>query len=555
MAGITSLASDVGVDVGEILPPDEVTNGLRRPFVFAVCGEVNAGKSTLLNALFGESVCRANVVPETLRMTHHLHGERAAERRTEWNGIERKQPFDFLHDFQLIDTPGTNTSDEEQRVLMREVLPQADLILCVFPVDNPWGATVWNFLSDLPAEVLDRVVFVIQQADLREAKDLAVIRDHMCDLSMKRIGRLPPVFAIAAIQAYDAKRRSPADYVGWRASGMAELEEHIARAVCQSPARWAMLAEWKELTARALRVIEDRMEERVRGLHQQGKFLEDVENEIDAMREQFVKRLPHHLVEVADVFEEEAAGVTRVLSRRLGVLPSLLRLFSRRKVGVAIEELFIARLKSSVERVAQSDATEVAGICRAHWRELGPRVEEVLGMRLSGQRDVEDVMARGCAAFVKRLGRAAGEGVDKLNVRRKLDADLRLRNVSLTSFTAATLLFTTFGAVCGALGVRWFPWIFCGVAAGFFVGGVIAAVVTRRAITRDHQRALSDACGRFANTLRDDTEEALRMIFGDYAQCLDAVREHLVRENLAIEPRQRRWQEMFLHLKAVEQEL
>lgn len=555
MAGIASLAADAGVDVADALPLDELRNGLRRPFVFAVCGEVNAGKSSLLNALFGQPVCRTNVVPETVRVTHIVHGHRAEELVGENGIVECGRPLDFLHDFHLIDTPGTNTASPEQGALMATRLPQADVIFCVLPVDNPWGATAWNFLAKLPPEALVKVVLVLQQADRREAKDLAVIHGHVRDLSMKRLGCLPPVFAVSAMRALDAKRRSPADHAGWRASGMATLEEHVASAVCQSPRRWAMLATWREGAARALRVIEDRMEDRSRGLHLHSRFLDDVEQEIDQMRERFVKRLPHHLAEIADGFEDEARGVVRVLSRRLALLPSVLRLFHRGKVGVAIEGLFIGRLKAAVETVADADAVEAVGACRAHWRELGPRVEESLGIRLGGDEAMEDIMQRARSSFVRCLGQAAGEGVDKLNVRRQLDADLRMRNISLTSFTAATLVLTTIGAVCGALGLPLMPWIFCGLAAVFLAGGVVAATATRRAITRDHQRAISDACGRFATTLRDDYEEALRILFRDYAQCLGAVREHLVREHVAIEPRQRRWQEMFLHLKAIEQEM
>lgn len=273
------------------------------------------------------------------------------------------------------------------------------------------------------------------------------------------------------------------------------------------------------------------------------------------MREQFIKRLPHHLAEVADVFEHEAHGVTRVLSRRLGVMPSVLRLFSRVKVGKAIGLMFVERLKVAVETVAEADAAEVMGFCRSHWHALGPRVDDALGIRLGGDAAMEAAMEKSRVAFVRRLGVAAGDGVDKLSVRRQLDSDLRLRNISLTSFTAATLFLTTIGAVCGALDVPVMPWVFCGIAMLFLLGGVIAASVTRRAITRDHERALSDACGRFAATLRDDYEEALQIMFRDYAQCLGVVREHLVRESLAIEPRQRRWQEMFLHLKTIEQEI
>jgi len=40
-----------------------------------------------------------------------------------------------------------------------------------------------------------------------------------------------------------------------------------------------------------------------------------------------------------------------------------------------------------------------------------------------------------------------------------------------------------------------------------------------------------------------------------YASTLGNVRTHLAREKLAIQPRRRRWHDLFLTLKAIEQEL
>lgn len=555
MAGVASLAEDVGLDPGEFISVDELRGGLCQPYVLGVCGEVNAGKSSLLNALFGVPICRSNVVPETKSLTIYIHGERAQDRDGDGGMVWAERELDSLRDFHLIDTPGLNGVDEKTRQAMLRELAGADVIFFTLPVDNPWGAAVWNFLDEMPQGVCEKAVLVIQQADLRDAAALRVIEGHVRDLALKRIGSVPLVFSVSARRALDAKRSIPVDLDGWGESGLRALEDHLSRVVCQSSARWRLLGRWCESAAMALRMIDERMEERARRLGDHSRFLYEIEQEIDVMREQFVKRLPHHLAEVADVFENEAGGVTHELSRRLGVVRSIFRLFTRAKVGRAIERLFAERLKAAVETVADADATEVIVFCRSHWRNLGPRVEAALGISLGGESKMMEAMAKSHDAFVRCLGEAAGEGVDKLSVRRQLDADLRLRNLSLTSFTAATLLLTTAGAVCGALGLPWAPLILCGFAVLFLTGGVIAAWVTRRSITRDHKRALSEACGRFANTLRDDYEDALRIMFREYTQCLGVVREHLVRENVGIEPRQRRWREMFLHLKAIEQEL
>ena len=66
--GISSLAEETATELGGELPLHEVQNGLGKPFLFVVCGEVNAGKSTLINGLFGKDLCRVNILPETDRV-------------------------------------------------------------------------------------------------------------------------------------------------------------------------------------------------------------------------------------------------------------------------------------------------------------------------------------------------------------------------------------------------------------------------------------------------------------------------------------------------------
>ena len=116
-------------------------------------------------------------------------------------------------------------------------------------------------------------------------------------------------------------------------------------------------------------------------------------------------------------------------------------------------------------------------------------------------------------------------------------------------------MLVTAGSTCGALGIPWVPILLCSLAGLFALGGLVVAWITRRTISRDFQARLLDTCGAYANTLHSDYEEALRVVFRDYAGALTKVRTHLAREKLAMEPRLKRWQELFLTLKAIEQEL
>jgi predicted GTPase len=546
---------ETGTDLGDRLPLDEIENGLGSPFLFVVCGEVNAGKSTLINGLFGRELCRVNVLPETHRVFWYRYGNPARDVQATPMLEERYRPVEVLRDFNLIDTPGTNSVEQGHQEITERFLPSADLILFVFPVSNPWGAATWNFISSLPAETLERVVFIIQQADQREPNDIQVILGHMADLSMKRIGRVPPIFAVSGKLAYEAKRATPFAADRLKASGISVLEDFISKSVCQSPNRRNALETWRSQAASALRAVEDRIEEHTRAINHQNRFMDEVEREIDDIRETFVKRLPIHLAGVAEVFETEAVWVTKHLRRKLRAFPSIVRLFSGDRTGPEMEAVFIGRLQTTVEAVAEKDGGEVADACQDHWDDLGARVSEAMGVDLNTADPIEETLATAKKRFVTRLGRAARQGIGNLKVRNQLDKELRHRNIALKSFVFMTLVLTTAGATCGALCVPWAPVILCGLATLFLVGAILTAWVTRKSIACEFQIRLLDTCGAFASTLHSDYEEALRIVFRDYAASLANVRTHLAREKLSIEPRLRRWQELFLTLKAIEQEL
>lgn len=550
--GIIDLAGESGARMPEALA--DVDAGLGRPFRVMACGEINAGKSTLLNSLCGHPVCPAGALPVTSRIHRYRHHHEARQKTIDRTTVEILRPLDFLRGFELIDTPGLNDGNAGHLARIDQLAADVDLLLCVFPVSNPWTAVTWDFIGRLPAGVLDRTALVIQQADLRDPGDVGVILGHVADLSRKRVGRELPVFALAAGAALDVKLAAPKDLASLRHSGLAQFETFISDNICLSPGRRALLDDWRVRATAALRAIDDHIDAQHRMTNEHARFLADIESEVGGIREEFVARLPGHLSDVATVFECEADGITRVLSRRLWALPSLLRLFKVDRTGQQVEDAFIGRLRGTIEEVAAKDGDEVVNACLAHWAELACRVRETMGVDLMSAAPVNEILGDARKRFVKRLGVAAGQGVGDLKVRNRLDKDLRKRNRALRSFIITTLLLTTAGAVCGALNVPWLPLVLCGLAALFFVGGMVVAWITRRSITRDFRVRLLDTCESFAATLHSDYVNAMGEVFRAYITALDPLHQQIACEKLAIEPRLRRWQELFLTLKAIEQD-
>lgn len=555
ICGIVDLGKQTEASIGQDLSADAVQQGLSAPFLFVVFGEVNAGKSTLFNGLFETELCKVNVLPETERVLWYGHGETSRDLEISPALEERYRPIEFLRDFNLVDTPGTNSTVRGHHSITERFLPVADLILFVFPVSNPWGAATWDVLGKMPEDALKRVVFVIQQIDQRDPADIPVILGHMRDLSIKRMGHVPPMFAVSGKLAFEAKRSEPFARDRWTKSGFQELEDFISTSICQSSQRLKRLDTWRRHAADALRTIEDRMEETTRNVDRCSRFLAEVEREIDGLRNQFVIRLPLHLAGVAEVFQTEAMWVAKRLNEKLGPLRSLLRLFLGDKSGSEIEAWFIERLQIAVENVAEKDATETAAICESHWNHLVLRVKAEMGVSLPDASGIQPELDHARKRFVRRLGRAARVGIGNLKVRHGLDVALRHRNTALKTLVTASLLGLSAAGICGFFLIPWIPWICLGTSLAVSGIALVYALLSRLEIVKSFRERLLDACGSFANALHGDYEEALRVLFQDYAGCLKEVRRHVANEKLALEPRLQRWNELFLALKAIEQEL
>jgi predicted GTPase len=147
--GILSFAAENGADPVKPLCPADVESELRAPFSFIACGEVNSGKSTLLNVLCGHSLCPAGVLPVTDRFFRYRFGNSEQDVILGPHLEEKIRRIGFLQDLMLIDTPGTNSGVPGHLELLADLAAEADLVLCVFPISNPWSAATWDFISRL----------------------------------------------------------------------------------------------------------------------------------------------------------------------------------------------------------------------------------------------------------------------------------------------------------------------------------------------------------------------------------------------------------------------
>ncbi|OMP05077.1 Thiamine phosphate synthase [Corchorus olitorius] len=140
------------------------------PFLLAIVGEFNSGKSTVINALLGERYLKDGVVPTTNEITFLRYSELDGKDQQRCEKHPDGQlicylPAPILKEMNIVDTPGTNVILQRQQRLTEEFVPRADLLFFVISADRPLTESEVAFLR-YTQQWKKKVVFVLNKADL-----------------------------------------------------------------------------------------------------------------------------------------------------------------------------------------------------------------------------------------------------------------------------------------------------------------------------------------------------------------------------------------------------
>src|ERR1700738_4790825 len=101
LGSLITLAHQIGAPEDTLRNLQSLITNLGEPFLFVVVGEVKAGKSTLLNALFGRDFCKVDVLPATDRIYEFKYGETDYDVKISDHITALYRPIDFLKDFKI----------------------------------------------------------------------------------------------------------------------------------------------------------------------------------------------------------------------------------------------------------------------------------------------------------------------------------------------------------------------------------------------------------------------------------------------------------------------
>src|SRR3954451_7235579 len=486
---------------------------IREPLLFVVVGEVKAGKSSLINALFGQEIARAVVLPATDRVCIYRYG--ADEKTVELTPrlLERHLPVEFLRDFNVVDTPGTNTMIAEHQTITENFVPRADLILFVFSVVNPWTQSAWDFLKFVQKKWLKNVVFVLQQADLREPKEVEVIRRHLHESAMERLGISVPIYPVSARKALLSRTTALNKDQLWQESHFAALEQQINLIVSEASAALLKFRTANQTGQIVLGEVRKELADSIELISRDEKRLARIHQFLDGREEQTSRQISGLLRDVEKVCRSSVDEGYELLQSRLSFWRTWKLMWTRsdwqREFQMELEMKLRQRIQPEVEHAVQLLEVDLRGV----WPQLNDTIDTLLASDLRSQapRSLHDFAQQRRellqSVHLALIERVSGKSVEERLAQLFAETSSRLRvpaGVAAASGLVALIAAMSSAAVADVTGI---------LAASAALTGSVVVFRQRRKILRLYSEQMSNKCEEVTQLIEQQLRHAVELFY------------------------------------------
>lgn len=446
---------------------EDLLAGLDGLFTIVIVGEFNAGKSSLINALFGAELRTEGPIPVDDRISILRYGEEKHETRVSDYLVDQSYPVDFLRSITLVDTPGTNSIVKMHQELTHDFIPRADLVLFVTSIDRPLSESERAFLQYI-SEWGKKIVFVLNKIDTKSDAEIDQVITYLRENILTMFRFEPVIYPVAAKQALASKlgESSPRE---WTSSRFEAFEDYIFKVLSQKErVRIKLLAPLDTLVSltrmqlvridarREILTIDIRKIEKITGQ------LTQAESDLRSNFTQFIARIDNLMMEM------ERRGVD-FLDRYIRI-GHIMLLRDAAKFREEFERQVFHDWESSVDRTIQESVDWLVKANMRLWRDT---VEE-----FHRRSDVETLSGE----LIGKVGKEFAYNRDEIYSRIRGEADRRMQtyDVGVESRqlidSAMQAVFQSFGLGAGALGLGYLvTTIFSSVAID--VTGLTAATM------------------------------------------------------------------------------
>lgn len=287
---------------------NDLLEGLDELFTIVIVGEFNAGKSSLINALFGQEVRKEGPVPVDDVISLLRWGETARTREVADFIIEQSYPVELLRTVRIVDTPGTNSIVKRHQEITEDFIPRADLVLFVTSIDRPLSESERSFL-DYIRDWRKKVVFVLNKIDSKTDQEVEEVLEYLRENIRSLFNLDATIFPVSSKLALSSKSgaASPRE---WTRSRFERLEDYIVETLSEGErVRLKLMAPIDTVLAILERQV-SMIESRSTILHTDIKKIEAIQVQLESAREDLKSNFSRFTTRIDNlILELEKRGV------------------------------------------------------------------------------------------------------------------------------------------------------------------------------------------------------------------------------------------------------
>lgn len=344
-------------------------------FMVAVIGEFNAGKSSFINAMLGDTLLPMGITPTTeyIELIRYNETPKKVPTVREDGLREWAHPNTGVEGVAIVDTPGTGSVFSRHEQIAKDFLHRSDMVIFVISAKRAFAETERMYL-ELAKNYGKKIILVINQVDLLEPDQQAEVRRFIENQVKQTLNLDPLIFMVSAKEALEAAKNT-GTVVG-DAGGIGAVRAHLRGLYSEAPpARQKLLAQL-DTALRIVKKYQADANEKTDLVSLDMNKVRDVQREL----EQQSLGLENRMKEAGSNIDEVLASLRqRGLSfieenltiRRIG------RGVNRESLQREFDEVVIGRSLREINDSARDYVNAVIDQSRLYWRSVIDRLNKL----------------------------------------------------------------------------------------------------------------------------------------------------------------------------------
>lgn len=515
---------------------DSIEDGLSRAFRVICLGERGAGKTSFMEKLLDASLRELNKRESSIAICRNM-GYRVFEERED--SCEKIYSLE-LKEFEVVEIDSAESLEASEEGALNYLFERADFVFWLLPAENPWVASTWDSIERWQQFVRHKSAILLHQIDKRTAADVPMLLGHVKELAKQRGAESSEMLAVSST----------------RGSGVEECQSLLDRALNRSLDRRRDLRMVHRQVSALLKRIEENVDDRSRNLAGDQEYLQSIEAQIDRSREQEVLKVKEDLPLLGKLLRSQIKRIMRHARLRTGTIATHLSLFGKGNVAATIETFVVDKVVENAESYAKAESEKMRLDCRAQWGEIRPHLENRLEVEV-GDFDEESFDDQG-EVFTEGMGKATRQVLVHLKLRRFLNALLREHYAMILKLVQTALLLVIVGSLVGIVAPQWniyvaFPVVGIGVLLLMF--SFVYGWKTAAGVNKSFAEALEDAAPALRKGLQEGYVDRVRAYYNGFTPMFESMRRLIADARADVIPQQKVASQLYLRLKALEQEI